>query len=69
MASQANQTCDLHPGSPWHPALNQDGTILKGEHRLPTYRCARGSTSLQSFHLHLNRFIPGLLVRWAGQME
>ncbi|CAL8240335.1 unnamed protein product [Merluccius merluccius] len=26
---------------------------------LPNYRCARGSTSLESFHLHLNRFIPG----------
>ncbi|XP_061118069.1 uncharacterized protein LOC133141515 [Conger conger] len=23
------------------------------------YSCARGSTSLESFHLHLNRFIPG----------
>lgn len=23
------------------------------------YRCARGSTSLKSFHLHYNRFIPG----------
>ncbi|XP_067283577.1 uncharacterized protein [Pseudorasbora parva] len=26
---------------------------------LKTYRCGRGSTSLESFHLHLNRFIPG----------
>ncbi|XP_049336892.1 histone deacetylase complex subunit SAP130-like [Astyanax mexicanus] len=26
---------------------------------LTRYRCARGSTSLESFHLHLNRFIPG----------
>ena len=26
---------------------------------LPNYRCARGSTSLESFHLHLNRCIPG----------
>ncbi|XP_071325834.1 uncharacterized protein [Trachinotus anak] len=39
----------------------QTGTVLKGGHRLPTYRCARGSTSLESFHLHLNRFIPGTL--------
>ncbi|XP_016104551.1 uncharacterized protein [Sinocyclocheilus grahami] len=39
----------------------QTGTLLKGGHRLPTYRCARGSTSLESFHLHLNRFIPGTL--------
>ncbi|XP_034557840.1 uncharacterized protein LOC117825948 isoform X1 [Notolabrus celidotus] len=39
----------------------QTGTLVKGGHRLPTYRCARGSTSLESFHLHLNRFIPGTL--------
>ncbi|KAK0135333.1 hypothetical protein N1851_028826 [Merluccius polli] len=26
---------------------------------LTRYRCARGSTSLESFHCHLNRFIPG----------
>jgi hypothetical protein len=31
----------------------------KGGLKLPVYRCARGSTSLESFHLHLNRFIPG----------
>ncbi|XP_028297501.1 uncharacterized protein LOC114459443 [Gouania willdenowi] len=39
----------------------QTGNVLKGGHRLPTYCCARGSTSLESFHLHLNRFIPGTL--------
>ena len=27
--------------------------------QLPTYRCARGSTSLESFHLHIDKFIPG----------
>ncbi|MEQ2189554.1 hypothetical protein GOODEAATRI_026422, partial [Goodea atripinnis] len=27
--------------------------------KLIRYRCARGSTSLESFHCHLNRFIPG----------
>ena len=37
----------------------QTGSLLKGGVQLPTYRCARGSTSLESFHLHLNRFIPG----------
>ena len=31
----------------------------KGGITLPDYRCGRGSTSLESFHLHLNRFIPG----------
>lgn len=37
--------------------------LTKGGLQLPTYRCARGargSTSLEAFHLHLNRFIPGL---------
>ena len=28
------------------------GHITKGGVRLPVYRCARGSTSLESFHLH-----------------
>ncbi|KAM4599502.1 uncharacterized protein V3H82_005272 [Fundulus diaphanus] len=35
------------------------GTLKKGGVDLCCYRCARGSTSLESFHLHLNRFIPG----------
>ncbi|KAK7922385.1 hypothetical protein WMY93_009287 [Mugilogobius chulae] len=39
----------------------QTGTVTKGGHVLPTYRCSRGSTSLESFHLHMNRFIPGTL--------
>ncbi|XP_053730493.1 uncharacterized protein LOC128764613 [Synchiropus splendidus] len=37
----------------------QTGEITKGGVKLPVYRCARGSTSLESFHLHLCRFIPG----------
>ena len=37
----------------------QTGELTKGGVRLPVYRCARGSTSLESFHLHLCRFIPG----------
>ncbi|XP_062609016.1 uncharacterized protein LOC134270784 [Saccostrea cucullata] len=37
----------------------QTGTLRKGTKTLSTYRCARGSISLESFHLHLNRFIPG----------
>uniref|UniRef100_A0A1A7X672 Uncharacterized protein n=1 Tax=Iconisemion striatum TaxID=60296 RepID=A0A1A7X672_9TELE len=37
----------------------QTGSLKKGGVSLPVYRCARGSTSLESFHLHLNRFIPG----------
>ena len=35
------------------------GHITKGGVELPVLRCARGSTSLESFHLHLARFIPG----------
>ena len=31
----------------------------KGGVELPTYRCVRGSTSLESFHKHLAKFIPG----------
>ncbi|KAK9518579.1 hypothetical protein VZT92_023881 [Zoarces viviparus] len=33
------------------------GQLTKGGVSLPVYRCSRGSTSLESFHLH--RFIPG----------
>ncbi|XP_063065738.1 NAC-alpha domain-containing protein 1-like [Engraulis encrasicolus] len=29
---------------------------------LTRYRCARGSETLQAFHLHLNKFIPGELI-------
>ncbi|MED6270203.1 hypothetical protein CHARACLAT_007635, partial [Characodon lateralis] len=36
----------------------QTGTIIKGGVQLQTLCCARGSTSLESFHCHLNRFIP-----------
>ncbi|XP_056324795.1 uncharacterized protein LOC130237794 [Danio aesculapii] len=35
------------------------GQVTKEGVILPVYRCARGSTSLESFHLHLNRFVPG----------
>ncbi|XP_061878173.1 uncharacterized protein LOC133630604 [Entelurus aequoreus] len=34
-------------------------TVTRGGVALPVFRCARGSTSLESFHLHLCRFIPG----------
>ncbi len=35
-------------------------TVNKNGVELPVYRCARGSTSLESFHLYINRFIPGI---------
>ena len=38
------------------------GHIKKGGMILPVLRCARGSTSLESFHLHLARFVPGTAV-------
>ncbi|CAM4568810.1 unnamed protein product [Leuciscus chuanchicus] len=41
------------------PLYIKKGTLKKGGVELCCYRCARGSTSLESFHLHLNRFIPG----------
>ncbi|XP_069000216.1 uncharacterized protein [Embiotoca jacksoni] len=37
----------------------ETGRLTKGRVSLPVYRCARGSASLESFHLHLHRFIPG----------
>ena len=37
----------------------QTGTLMKGGIKLPVYRCARGSNSLESFHSHIHRFIPG----------
>jgi len=40
----------------------QTGVLTKGDIQLPTYRCARGSTSLESFHLHINRFVPGKML-------
>ncbi|KAK7095805.1 hypothetical protein V1264_005170 [Littorina saxatilis] len=45
--------------SPGISLYSETGTMIKGGRLLMTYRCARGSTSLESFHLHLNRFIPG----------
>ena len=33
--------------------------LKKGKRMLPVYRCARGTTSVESFHCHLSNFIPG----------
>ena len=35
------------------------GHLHKGGVRLPILQCSRGSTCLESFYLHLARFIPG----------
>lgn len=44
---------------PGFQLYTQTGTVKKSGHVLPTYCCARGSSSLESFHRHMNRFIPG----------
>ena len=36
------------------------GTLMKGGKELKKYRCARGSVSLENFHLHMNRMVPGM---------
>lgn len=45
------------PGLPLYTVVGT--TTTKSGVVLTRYRCARGSTSLESFHCHLNRFIPG----------
>ncbi|CAC5390846.1 unnamed protein product [Mytilus coruscus] len=54
---QNHVPCILDP--PGSQLYVQTGVLKKGGHMLLTYMCARGSISLESFHLHLNRFIPG----------
>ncbi|XP_051792905.1 uncharacterized protein LOC127531972 isoform X3 [Acanthochromis polyacanthus] len=54
---QRHITCIQDPER--FPLYMKTGTLKKGGVELCCYRCARGSTSLESFHLHLNRFIPG----------
>lgn len=44
---------------PGYPLYRQTGTITKGGVVLKVYRCARGSTSLESFHKHVANFVPG----------
>ena len=41
------------------PLYVQTGTSGMGVVTPPVYRCARGTTGLESYHLHLCRFIPG----------
>jgi len=37
------------------PQYTITGNITKGGMKLPVFRCSRGTTSLESFHLHLAR--------------
>ena len=41
------------------PLYAKVGEIQRGGMALPHYRCARGTTSLESFHGHIVKFIPG----------
>ena len=41
------------------PLYTRTRSLVKVSIDLPTYRCARGFTSLESFHNHMARFIPG----------
>ena len=56
---QQHVKCLQDPDATVAQLYMQTGTLRKGGVELPVYRCARGSTSLESFHLHLNRFIAG----------
>jgi len=42
---------------------NITGHINKGGVQLPVYRCARGTTSLESFHFHLARCVCKILLQ------
>ncbi|XP_028302297.1 uncharacterized protein LOC114463168 [Gouania willdenowi] len=55
-ATQRCHVCCIQD-PPHVPLYLQTGQVTMGGVSLPVYRCARGSTSLESFHLH--RFIPG----------
>ena len=45
------------------------GSLIKAGVELPTYRCGRGSTFLQSFHLHLNRYVNRLSINRPSKYE
>ena len=45
------------------PLYTVTGHITKGGLRLPVFRCSRGTTSLESFHLHLARYVHGSIVQ------
>ena len=44
------------PDIPLYAVTNE---VSKGGQKLPVYRCARGTTSLESYHRHLVTFVPG----------
>ncbi len=56
---QHHIACIQDPDGTGVQLYTKTGTLKKGGHELPVYRSARGSTSLESFHNHIDRFIPG----------
>jgi len=53
---QKHVSCIQDP--PGLSLYTRTGWLKKGGVELPTYRCARGSASLESFHRHMAQFIP-----------
>lgn len=49
--------------------LYTEAGTIKGGVTLTRYQCARGSTSMESFYCHLNRFIPGWSFSYALMYE
>ncbi|XP_061651844.1 uncharacterized protein LOC133488233 [Phyllopteryx taeniolatus] len=45
---------------PGLPIYTKVGEVTRGGIKLPIFKCVSGSTSLECFHLHQCRFIPGL---------
>ena len=43
------------------PLYTVTGYSTKGGMKLPVFRCSRGTTSLESFHLHLARYVHKIL--------
>ena len=66
----ADQIWDIWDSQRRHIACIQDpdkvqlyiktGAVTKEGVKLPLYRYTRGSTSLKLYHIHDNRFIPGI---------
>ncbi|XP_043076711.1 uncharacterized protein si:ch73-112l6.1 [Puntigrus tetrazona] len=56
-AQQCHLLCIQDP--PDVQLYSEIGEVTRGGLTLPLYHCARGVGSLESFHRHLNQFIPG----------
>jgi len=56
---QKHVQCLQDPDPDTVQLYTETGSLTKGGVRLKTYRCGRGTVSLESFHRHLVTFIPG----------